>query len=608
MAKVKSNNFEKIGLNENIYVYKKSHDKFFAKTTIETLFRLAKLEKDDLNCTRLDTLINEEGNTQNGKAYKLSGLILKYDTPATFTSEPINGWEETKLAYLFFIDFGNFLIVTKKNISGLNDFYDTLKPLPYEVIITILYNRQSLLEKFTMDNLESSGSAMTARMVESNNLEESFNYVGANTYTLNHLRINNDDARYTVSANTSRLSKSGEKASLSALTEWTSHIVTLVENFTDRETPLTVFAAPHDYPQERDNLTAVSLTILFSRLLDEIDRGIITDVKYKYKNYPPRKININKHLKGVSQLINLIPGNDPYTYIADPADISLFNDITLQMYTKTIRFSSPRLSQIHLYKNGETSSSVIAYFTNKNTFIVNFDQSEFRYSNRKLFKNSMLLGSIDQFLSVFEPDASINNITAEKGTVTKNSTAFELHTAFHYVENHFAAADYLIVDDLGGEWADHICIQNNELIFIHSKANASTFSATAFTDIVGQAQKNIGSLNAVDSQIRNKSTFWKSYYKKDKVSTKIKRLRKGNGVDSFINRYIAIKSDVNNRKSVYLVVNFISKALLTTNLNKLKNDEAFPQRKETIQILWQISSLISSCREHNIGLHIKCKP
>jgi hypothetical protein len=57
-----------------------------------------------------------------------------------------------------------------------------------------------------------------------------------------------------------------------------------------------------------------------------------------------------------------------------------------------------------------------------------------------------------------------------------------------------------------------------------------------------------------------------------------------------------------------LVVNFISRSQLKDRLEKLRDGEAFAERKQVIQILWIISSLINSCVENGIGIHIYCKP
>ncbi|MDB5123028.1 MAG: hypothetical protein JWP94_1157 [Mucilaginibacter sp.] len=608
MAKKKSNNFDKLVLNENIYIYQKLSTAFYPKRTIDGLFRVIKNEKDNQGCTKLDSEINKDGVSENGKPYKFSGLVLKYITKAQFVSEYIKNWEEQKLAYFFLIDFGNYIIITKKNVSGLNDFIHSLEPLPYELITTFLYNSQTLLEKFSMDNLESSSTAMKARSVESDSLLESFNYVGANSYMLNFLRVNNDNDRYTISANTSRLAKSGEKTIIVKFIDWAAHMINLAENFQRKETPLDVFARPYDYSKERDNLTPIALTILFSRILDDLDKGIITDVRYQYKDYPVRPLTLTKRLKGVSQLLSLEPDSEPYSYRVDGADKSLFKDLRIRMNEKSIRVSSFRLKNIKIYRIDDTNATLVDYINNRNTFFVNFNESEFSYANRKLFKNSMLLGSIDQFLTVFIPDALINQVNTEKGAVTATSTGFEQDTSFHYAEKRFADSDFLVLDDLGEEWADHIRIKGSEIGFILSKADTSTFSATAFTEIIGQAQKNMGSLNAMDSQINRKKDGWKKAYSKDNVVTKIPRLRKGASIDDFADRFIKLKTEPNSRKAIYLNINFISKTLLTNHLSKLKNNIDFPERKQAIQILWQISSLIASGREHDAGIYILCKP
>lgn len=225
-----------------------------------------------------------------------------------------------------------------------------------------------------------------------------------------------------------------------------------------------------------------------------------------------------------------------------------------------------------------------------------------------MFRDSRLLGSIEQFLTIFLPDPSVALITTEKGKVNKNSVQFLNKTSFRYAEDNFSDGEYLLLDDLGDEWADHIRIKGTEIAFILSKADKKKFSATAFTEVIGQAQKNIGNLRAMDSQINAKVANWKTFYKKDKITTKIQRLRVGNSVDDFAKRFIELKTTPNSKKAIYLNINFISKKLLQTNLNKLKNNESFGQRKQTIQILWQISSLIASGREHSVDVYILCKP
>lgn len=376
MPKLKADNFSKIILNENIYIYKKISGKLYSDRTINALFTTIKKEKE--GCTKLDSKTNEKGAAKNGKLYNASGLILKYITKPSFISEPIKGWDEQKLAYFFMIDFGTYVVIAKRNISGINDFIKSLDPLPYEVITTFLYTSQTLLEKFSMDNLDPSSSAMRARSVASDNLLESFNYVGANSYMLNFLRFNNDNERFNVSATTSRLAKSGEKATLSEFADFCAHIVNLAEGHTAKDTPLTMFATPFDYTTQRDKLSPIALTFLYNRFLDDLDKELITDIKYELSGHPARRLNLANKIKGVSQLVSLIQDTtDKYAYDVEPGQQVLSKDIRLKLNEKSIRIGSPRLSKIIIYRADDSTITLTDYINNKGCFFVNFNQSEF---------------------------------------------------------------------------------------------------------------------------------------------------------------------------------------------------------------------------------------
>jgi hypothetical protein len=104
-----------IVINENAYIYTRQGNRFFPKRTIDNLFRSAKDDKSDQGCRALHQTIATQG-ISGGKEYRFSALILKYISNPTFLAEPIDGWVEQKLAYLFVADFKNFVIIAKKNI------------------------------------------------------------------------------------------------------------------------------------------------------------------------------------------------------------------------------------------------------------------------------------------------------------------------------------------------------------------------------------------------------------------------------------------------------------------------------------------------------------
>lgn len=236
---------------------------------------------------------------------------------------------------------------------------------------------------------------------------------------------------------------------------------------------------------------------------------------------------------------------------------------------------------------------------------MNFENIDLVYSNRKLFKDSKLLGNIDHFMKIFITYKALVSITSEKGNFATTQTLFTDDSIFNFVETQFLdGSDFFICDDLGREWADHIGITEDKVTFYLSKYKDSSFSATAFQDIIGQAQKNLGNLAPQDYQLMGKRDFWNGLY----PNSNIRRLRKGDSIDNFIHQYQSTIKNPYLKRECYLVINFISKSELQNNLNQLRDGVNFAQKNETIQILWFISSLVSSCKEVNVDAYICCKP
>ncbi|MCM3784787.1 hypothetical protein M3231_17615 [Neobacillus mesonae] len=127
-------------------------------------------------------------------------------------------------------------------------------------------------------------------------------------------------------------------------------------------------------------------------------------------------------------------------------------------------------------------------------------------------------------------------------------------------------------------------------------------SASAFHEVVGQALKNIGNMNINSSQLDAKKVRWSSYYNDTKIALK----RIGDTVENGASCYLKALNHPNSSNHIYLVVNYISKAELTNELNKLK--DKISTRPQVIQLFWLLSSFISMCKELGIQAHIICKP
>jgi hypothetical protein len=467
----------------------------------------------------------------------------------------------------------------------------------------------TLLEKFNLKNLNVSDKALREKSVEAIDLRENFSALGANNYMLNSLRVKNSDEKISLSLNSSRINKLGRKNSIEQFCVWAKNLVDQINGHTDRATFLSVFAEPQDYESLKDMITPISVLFVFSKLYTDFESGFINRCFFEYVyddgEIVEREISLLSHLSKFERLSNVIEDNGSYYIDNKSAD-----DLQLRFNEKSISIRSQKLRNIILERDNGTQMSMIDYINYSGGYVVNFENIDLVYSNRKLFKDNRLLGNIEHFMKIFIPHVELNAMVDEKGNFTAIQTNFENNTIFGFVENTYLNDfDYMICDDLGREWADHIGINEDKIALFHSKFNTTQFSASAFQDIVGQAQKNLGNVSPQDYQLDGKRDFWNSQYKSSSgIATSINRLRKGENIDNAISQFKSAKNSANFHGEVHLVLNFISKNTLETNLNHLKAGTAFGQRSETIQILWFISSLVASTQEVNTNVFIHCKP
>ncbi len=213
-----------------------------------------------------------------------------------------------------------------------------------------------------------------------------------------------------------------------------------------------------------------------------------------------REIDIIKVLNNFERLLKIKPevsgGNTNYQVINKSID-----DLYISLNAKSITLRSKKLAKVYIQFSEDSVQPILNYINWTNSFIGTFDTPDLVYSNRKLFKDSRLLSNIEAFLKVFIPHPELEYVTSEKGEFTNISTDFDDASTFGFAENYFMAdSEYFICDDLGKEWADHIGLKDESISFYHSKFKNSKFSASAFQDIIGQAQKNLGNLSPSDNQ------------------------------------------------------------------------------------------------------------
>lgn len=596
---------ENLVLNENAYFFKKIQSGFLSKSLIEETFKEASSEKTGRYLLK-QIKINYVVST--GKKADCSICVFKYVKKPTFIQEYISEWEEVKLAYMVVLDFDLYTIISKRNISCTRKIYDFIIPIDYKVMSSLFVDDNTAFEKLSMNNMNISDNVIRQKSIEANDLKENISTFGLQSYILNNVRLSNDDDKISLSLNSSRINRFGKKNNIDFFVSWANEIVDKIEGFGVSETFISSFATPLDFENEKQSLKPIAILFLLTRIYSDYEMGKIDSTVMRVDDRE-RQIDMVAILNNFSRLIGVEERIDDDGEFYYKVSTSLVGDLIVSMNTKSITLRSQKLKKLIIKFSDDSETSVIEYFNRYSSYIINFDRVELVYCHRKLFMDNRLLGNIDSFLRVFQPNSALSNVRSEKGDFSTSSIAFSDDSLFGFVENEYLNdSDFFICDDLGREWADHIGLYKNHISFFHSKFNDSNFSASDFQDIVGQAQKNLGNLSPSDYQFASKSTLWDSNYNINSISTQIGRVRKGSSADDSIEYFKKLKTFPNLSKKVYLIINFISKFELEDRLNKLKKGESFRERNEVIQILWFVSSLISSCVEVNAEVYIICKP
>ena len=241
----------------------------------------------------------------------------------------------------------------------------------------------------------------------------------------------------------------------------------------------------------------------------------------------------------------------------------------------------------------------------ENNSTILFDNSQFFYYKKTLFQDSKLQDS--GFLRYFHAENNMINAKSEKGTFNQDSVNFSDDSIFDILEKRLRRLKYtdIICDDLGNERADYIAFDENRLGFFHAKykqvdSDRGKKSASVLHDVVSQALKNLVFLDNIENIILDRvhQDKWSNKY----ITTQIDRIRKSANSDSIATRLKNTNRQINVQKYMVLVVNFISKREIS---DYIQNQSTNTQIQ---QIVWLLSSFISTCQEMNIIPQIICKP
>lgn len=607
--------------------------------------------KDKITQKEWNDFFNSACHKRNGK-YKLTegkkeSDFIYYSKVFKIQSEPSfitdSGLLETKYGYCTIVKYKEYILINSKFCSLNKEVIKIIgTELPFEEFTKYFTKDTAEFEKITLSN-SSIMSGIRSRIIEGQKLQENFRPIYSSKHVLKAFRVLQDGVVFSQSPSTSKLNYRNGKLNVEKYIDWCKTIIDSI-NTNNSSKYFDNFAKPVDISKMNElipKIIFIDLNFLkdyekieFKTRQEKVE--IETNFIFKYYNglfelqnfskdkyiidynYPclfNSKINSSKINNGKfkfdrnnSSSLQKIK-NEDYNRIKKAFNTSKNRKLKINKNKKTITYHIEDIDVFYKYKDDDKEITLKELIENNSTIL--FDNSQFFYYKKTLFQDSQLQDS--GFLRYFHAENNMRNARSEKGTFNKDSVNFSDDSIFDILEKRLRRLEYtdIICDDLGNERADYIAFDKNRLGFFHAKykqvdSDRGKKSASALHDVVSQALKNLVFLDNIEN-INLEQTYqhkWLEKYNNNNIQTQINRIRESaNSSNSIVERIKETNRQINVQKYMVLVVNFISKSEISDYIQNPSTNTTQIQ-----QIVWLLSSFISTCQEMNIIPQIICKP
>jgi hypothetical protein len=546
-----------------------------------------------------------ESLTIDGSAVHLTYVCFPIESEPTFLVD--SGLRETKYAYLLLVETPETIAVFKRNVEGgMQALSPFVLPWKYQELGGVYAADNPAFEKISLKTMSLAGHVVRRRSLEADNLAESMAVAGVHRSIPSSFRTRGREGTHSIAPGSARISRKDTRAVLNDLIRWvmrtSAELKTGGRHYS--KTFLAEFCTAVPLADLPSNAKPNAILFDFSELMASWE-DTPGDYEFALMRSPrseTQHVLSEKQIQGLWTIVQqvLTIDGDNIIYVSPRDKEHVIGRLRVNKNSISIR--SGLLERLLIRCRGE-EQRLSTYTNQENNFLITFSEPEYGYGERQLFQDIHLLGSIDSLLRVFEPQAALSTVTAEKAP---SKSEFKTNGIFRWVEDNLAPGASLVCDDLGDEWADYVAIDMNSspprLQFIHCKHGKKTTSASGLQEPIGQAIKNLSRMfRGIEFFTPKINGKWRQKYS----TTQIPRIRRGVTERQVEKALSTVLSDPNTERSVVLVLSSISLKELSDVFNELKAGTAKPH---VSQLLWILSGLISACREHGVRPHVICQP
>lgn len=536
--------------------------------------------------------------SNQGFAYKFSCRVFPSARPVYFIDDEIF---DTVFAYILIFEIDGYVAILKRSCANISDIVNELFNRVRSSDLTAIFDDDEVeFQKISIRNMTVSDRALRAKSYEATDLKGLLSTHAAGRSIPYYLKIRQGGTLKAITANSGKIVESSQRQSIEEIATWIKDQILLIRNPLGNKTFLSSFAKHVELPEVLSSTDPCAILIESSSLHDRLEKDNMP-IMYKTKS--------GRLIRPTRRVTNILFAKLEEVYEVENDElltISKMKDSRLKKNEKSITFHSKPLTRFRV-KHGNKEITLQKYIIEHGLYSVCFKDPKYMYFMSSCFEDASGISEIDSILDILTPKTLLSTAESEKGNPSPESTSFDQNSLFGAIEQIHSGDDYIICDDLGIEWADHITLNKSEscICFIHSKHGKETTSASKLHEVVGQGIKNLGNMFFAKENLLQKlsDNKYDHPYTLDSVQTCIARIRRGD-IDDIEVYLDGLLSDYKLHRKCVLSCSFLSKTSVAAKLQELKSGQ--PVAGHVIQLLWIISSFAHAARDMNIIPEIYC--
>lgn len=583
-------------LPKTLYFFRKRHSaEYYTKDEIKATFDAIRDSKRQTK-RYIETYLDKVSiNSCSTKTIPVSTLCFSYKEKVSFIN-PTDAPDETKYALFCLIDFGQYVAIAKRNIALPPSIQDQLRPFSRNELAACFITESTCYEHISTVNISGNPTAIRYKKFSAKNLADSLPGTGNAHDAIRSLSLRNGDQLTGITLSTSCLNNFKKAPSFNDLVNWAGECLSRLTSGRQCEHKefIESFAQIGNYEEMRDSLTPICISIVYEHLTQVLsEHGNEADLL----SLPfDETITLEPKQGETTESV-------PRIYRGNSEQLG---SLELHMNEQEIHLTLGTEKHLHT-KEGDLTWET--FLNQDKAFFVYFSKTASVYYAGYLHTYNQNPSQIKKFLKLFIPCQKLMRTESEK----PSSSQEKKYSIFEVVEQEISKQHryaYLVCDDCGEEWADHIALRKHRVAFFASKYKPleghnidERVRVSDLHIIVSQVQKNLHFLKPDDRLLSRKQALWEKQARNNKI---VLRTQKGKISDAVAQWKDNIQSH-KTRYEVNIVINFISLKTVAEYCNNLYREDFNQQLKASfLQLYCLLTHLESACHQYNAQLHIYC--